>query len=117
METKDVLIGIAIGLAIAWLFGGKQQTQSVQTISSQQLSYMQNRMDRIEQRLFTQSSQYPQFSQPASFTPSAPITTPVATSVINTGYKNDEKWIIERGTDGHIKSLQIARDAKVRKIE
>lgn len=28
-------------------------------------------------------------------------------------YKNNEKWVIERGEDGSIKSLNVVRDAKV----
>ncbi|MDP2755402.1 MAG: hypothetical protein Q8P40_13575 [Nitrospirota bacterium] len=30
-----------------------------------------------------------------------------------TTYKNNEKWVIERGDDGFIKSLNVVRDAKV----
>ncbi len=30
-----------------------------------------------------------------------------------TTYKNNEKWVVERGDDGFIKSLNVVRDAKV----
>jgi len=30
-----------------------------------------------------------------------------------TTYKNNEKWVVERGDDGLIKSLNVVRDAKV----
>lgn len=35
---------------------------------------------------------------------------PVQTAA--TTYKNNEKWVVERGDDGFIKSLNVVRDAK-----
>lgn len=29
-------------------------------------------------------------------------------------YKNNEKWVVERGPDGRIKSLSVIRDAKIK---
>jgi hypothetical protein len=34
-------------------------------------------------------------------------------AVPTTTYKNNEKWVVERGDDGFIKSLNVVRDAKV----
>lgn len=124
METKDVLIGIALGLAIAWLFGSKRQTQTAsETVSIEQFYQMHNRMQQLEFQLqqyrqMAQLAQQKVQSQMASqHHVTSQMTSPIQQPVLNTGYKNDEKWLIERGKDGHIKSLQIVRDAKVRKID
>ncbi len=108
-DTKSFLTNIAsivIGGAIIWYLFWKPALQLQQ---SNQLQLQQ------QQQIRQQLQQYQQQYQPY-YQQQPNLSVPIVAPMVNTGYKNDEKWVIERGTDGHIKSLQIVRDAKVRKI-
>lgn len=84
----------------------------------------------IMQKLQTTLALSPLFSQsvpsqivPQSVVPQAQVIPPqasVSPQAVNLyqeqekTYKNDEKWVVERGPDGRIKSLNVIRDAKVK---
>lgn len=99
-DTKSFLtniVSIVIGGAIIWYLFWKPALQ-------------------LQQSNQLQSQQYQQQYQPY-YQQQSNLSAPIVAPMVNTGYKNDEKWVIERGKDGHIRSLQVVRDAKVRKIE
>lgn len=98
MENKDILIGIAIGAVLAWIFFGRQSQ-----VSATQLLQMQSRVQILESQL--QQYQYqPQTQQQIQqLGPATNITT-------NT-YKNNERWAVSRNKDGFISNIEVIRNA------
>lgn len=94
METKDVLIGIVIGLAIAHIFLRPQQSQQLAQL---QFYRMQNKIQQLEYQL----QLYQQPHQQQQLQPQ-----------IQGTYKNDEKWEILRDKSGFISNIRVIRDAK-----
>lgn len=115
-ETKNLLIGAVIGAVLVWILFGKQQTQT-QTISPQQLYQfyqMQSRIQSLEYQLQQNQLQL-QTQQSIQRSIQQPIQQLASSGLTNTGYKNNEKWVITRDKTGHIDSLEIVRDAKFSK--
>ncbi len=106
METKDIIIGVAIGLFIAYLFR-PQQTQQAQTIPLQQYLEMQNRIQQLELQLQQTNNRPIRPTQPVGYITSNNEQQQRAV------YKNNEKWAITRNKDGFISNIEVIRDAKV----
>lgn len=113
INTRDILIGAAIGAILVWILFGKQQQQTVspmQIISPQQLYLMQNRIQELEYQLqqYSQLKLYPGY-----------ITNNTNSNMLSseqqqhTAYRNNEKWAITRNKEGFISNIEVVRDAKV----
>lgn len=99
METKDIIIGVVIGLLITYLFR-PQQTQQAQTVPLQQYLEMQNRMQQLEFQLQQTNNRSIQSTQPVEY-------------ITSNSYKNNEKWAITRNREGFISNIEVIRDVKV----
>lgn len=115
METKDVLIGIGLGLLIVWIYNKRNNTQLSSSEYQYVLGNMINRMDRLEELMIRhQEYQQQEYQQRPIQQLYQPIEQPIPKlSQTPMGYKNNEKWVITRDKTGHIDSLEIVRDAKV----
>ncbi len=103
-------LGLGLGILIGGFFTAlilkSRETQAAQTQTMQPPVYLQpspiNLYPVIKEQVEPREAkvQIPEAPKPPAI---EPITT----------YKNNEKWVIERGEDGSIKSLNVVRDAKV----
>jgi len=101
MENKDnslIYIGLAFlaGATIVYLLLKNRQPIINPPTTKIDLSYFEERLSRLEAQI--------------SKTPQIQAAEPVQNQ---TEYKNNEKYIIKRGSDGRIAELNIVRDAKV----
>lgn len=94
-------VGLGLGVIIGGLFMWaiiKSREQSTPAVQSMNLPPPLNIYPTIREEVMH---------------PKVPELPAVIESTAATTYKNNEKWVVERGDDGFIKSLNVVRDAKV----
>ncbi len=104
-------LGLGLGILIGGFFTAlilkSRETQAAQTQTMQPVyqSSPINLYHVIKEQVEQVKVQEAKVQIPEA--PKPPAIEPITT------YKNNEKWVIERGEDGSIKSLNVVRDARV----
>lgn len=93
-------VGIIIGGALVYIIIRKPSSLSTSTM------YKEYQDLKIPENLGN-------IPQPVLSVHNDTVLNDIVHSDIEKTYKNNEKWQIERGPDGRIKSLNVIRDAKV----
>lgn len=109
-------LGVVIGGLFMWAIIKSQQSQApAQSTPAMQSMNLQPQPPPIniypvirEEAVHLKAPELPGVIEaPGVQSPHEPAIAPTTT------YQNNEKWVIERGDDGFIKSLNVVRDAKV----
>lgn len=96
----NMIIGIGIGVLLAWLIFGKSQ-------QSQQQSQQQYQQQESSQIAMQRQLSYGSILNDAILND----------TILNAGYKNAEVWEVERSPDGFIARVRADRNAKVQKAD